>query len=101
MKAALLLLAAQGELAIDVNQVGFAPDAPKLAIARTPDAAPRDWRVEDAAGKTILTGKTRPLPADPRAGGHQQAIDLSALTDPGKGYRIGRAPTRRSRSRRA
>ncbi|UUL81215.1 glycoside hydrolase family 9 protein [Sphingomonas qomolangmaensis] len=88
MKAALLLLAAQGELAIDVNQVGFAPDAPKLAIARTPDAAPRDWRIEDAAGKTMLSGKTTPLPADPRAGGHQQAIDLSALTDPGKGYRI-------------
>ncbi|WP_052134373.1 glycoside hydrolase family 9 protein [Sphingomonas sp. 37zxx] len=88
MKAALLLLAAQGELAIDVNQIGFAPDAPKLAIARTPDAKPRDWRIEDDTGLTVLSGKTRPLPADPRAGGHQQAIDLSALTEPGKGYRI-------------
>lgn len=88
MKIALLLLAAQGDLAIDLNQVGFAPDAPKLAIARTPDTAPRDWRVEDETGKAVLSGKTRPLPADPRAGGHQQAIDLSALTGPGKGYRV-------------
>lgn len=76
------------ESAIDLNQIGYAPAASKIALARMPQHDPITWQVVNAAGKVVASGTTIPLPLDPRAGGTQQRIDFSALTAPGDGYRL-------------
>lgn len=78
----------QSDIAIDLNQLGYAPAASKIAIARIANDEPLAWRVLDANGKTVASGKTIPLPADPRAGGRQHRVDFSTLTTPGEGYRL-------------
>lgn len=76
------------DIRIDLNQIGYAPDASKIAIVRTQNRESLAWRVVDAGGGTVASGRTLPLPVDPRAGDRQHRIDFSALTVPGEGYRL-------------
>lgn len=83
------------EIAIDLNQIGYAPAASKIAIVRVQTRDPMPWRVLDAAGRVVAQGKTVPLPIDPRAGAMQHRVDFSMIRTPGEGYqlRIGAIPS--------
>ena len=85
---ALLAVAAQTPPpAIHLNQIGFLPDGPKRAIVATNTDAPLDWRVIDAAGKVVASGRTQPGGADEASGDRVQIVDFSILDRPGA-YRL-------------
>ncbi|RYY29413.1 MAG: glycosyl hydrolase [Sphingomonadales bacterium] len=72
---------------IHLNQLGFEPGDAKIAIL--PDSEPVEWQLVDAAGKTVLRGKTTPYGNDPASGSKEvQRIDFSAYTREGQGYRL-------------
>lgn len=76
------------ERAIDLNQIGYAPAASKIALVRVQTRDPMPWQVLDAAGRIVAQGKTVPLPVDPRAGETQHRVDFSRVRTPGEGYRL-------------
>jgi endoglucanase len=89
--APLLMLAApacgQGT-AVRVNGVGFAPDAPKRAVVETEATAPIAWKVEDARGRVLLSGRTQPYGPDAASGRRVHRVDFGALRTPGQGLRL-------------
>ena len=88
LAATMLGGASAPDVAINLNQVGYAPGASKIALVRLQTRDPMAWRVVDTAGRTVASGRTLPIPADPRAGGEQHRVDFSAVTTPGEGYRL-------------
>jgi endoglucanase len=72
---------------IRLNQVGFLPDAPKRAVIASAATAPLAWRIVDARGKTVATGKTTVAGADRASGDHVHLVDFHGVTAPGT-YRI-------------
>lgn len=76
---------------IALNQLGFLPGSPKLAIMPHVAEAPVDWEVRDAAGRVVLRGRSQAQPRDPALGYYPHVIDLSALKAAGKGYRLAAA----------
>jgi endoglucanase len=83
------------EIAIDLNQIGYAPAASKIAIVRVQTRDPMPWQVLDDAGRVVAQGKTVPLPIDPRAGNTQHRVDFSMIQTPDEGYqlRVGAIPS--------
>jgi hypothetical protein len=87
----MLLLAspARGEVFIRANQVGYATQDTKIALAFSRSALPGDFTVIDAeSGHRVFTGKARPLPGE-RWGAfeHHAELDFTGLTRPGR-YRL-------------
>ncbi len=73
---------------ISVNQVGYYPQAVKIAALASNRKSTVDWALKDASGKTVLTGKTQVMDEDSASGDVVQRIDFSAYTTPGKGYTL-------------
>ncbi|MBO9713429.1 glycoside hydrolase family 9 protein [Sphingomonas sp.] len=73
---------------IQLNQLGFETFGPKRAIVVTDAAAPQDWVLLDARGKTVASGKTIPFGPDKASGKTVQAIDVSSFHTAGGGYRL-------------
>jgi endoglucanase len=71
---------------VRVNQVGYLPDGPKHATLVTDSTDPMPWRLIDAAGNEILSGRTTPRGIDPSAGLNVQTIDFSATGRTGDGF---------------
>lgn len=82
-----LVAAAPAPIEIALNQLGFAPDAPKTAIVAG-SAAPLAWTLVDAAGRTVAKGRGQPYGDDPASGRQVQRIEFSSVRTPGKGYRL-------------
>lgn len=87
--------AAQAEPpAIDVNQLGYAPDSSRRAILRSGAPAqgraqaPAAWTLVAADGRLVRSGTTRPLGFDAASGFHLQAIDFDGPLPGGPGYRL-------------
>ena len=75
-------------LPVHLNQLGFEPGDAKIAIVHGSDV-PLAWKLVDAAGKTLLEGKTRLYGDDPASGGkYVQRVDFSAYRGEGEGYRL-------------
>ncbi len=70
---------------VRVNQLGYAPKLPKLAVYKSKDKVALDWKLVDSAGATVTSGKTKPLGEDKEAGELIHQIDFSAATTPAKG----------------
>lgn len=90
--AALLVAAGPGAanpppLPIYLNQVGFEPDGPKVAIVQG-GPAPLAWRLVDAQGRTLLEGRAQVHGKDPASGFEIQRIDFSSFRTTGQGYRL-------------
>ena len=86
-----LLLAAApawADAAIDLNQTGFSPDSPRLALLRGAPDKPVEWILRDAAGNAVLHGETKPIGEDRYAGQKLQRIDFSGKAPAGQGYRL-------------
>jgi len=86
--APLLLAAAapQGPV-INLNQLGFQPGDPKTAIIEA-EGAPLDWKLLDATGNPVASGKAQPFGPDAASGATLQRIDFSSFNTVGSGYRI-------------
>ncbi|MDG2534066.1 glycoside hydrolase family 9 protein [Sphingomonas sp. HITSZ_GF] len=88
MCSAPLLLGAQTPppVAIDVNQLGFEPGDPKLAILRA-GAEVSAWELQDDKDQVVMRGRTEPYGDDAASGLTVQRIDFSAFRTPGA-YRL-------------
>ncbi len=89
--AAFALLAATAFAAspttdIKVDQVGYLPSKPKIALVAAATPA-TDFTVRRSSDDSVvLRGKLTPPEADADSGDHVQAADFSALHDPGQYY---------------
>ncbi|MGI4750425.1 MAG: glycoside hydrolase family 9 protein [Janthinobacterium lividum] len=74
-------LSAQNQSSIALNQLGFFPDAPKIAIVsgKTTGA----FSVQTAAGKVVFTGKLKPSEQPDFSGIKTASADFSALHQAG------------------
>lgn len=71
-----------------VNQVGYLPKAPKVAIFKTASSAPDTWQLLDRSGGVVASGATTAHGNDPASGDHVQWADFSSFSKPGQGYSI-------------
>jgi endoglucanase len=71
-----------------VNQLGYLPNAGKVATLATTATAPLDWELLDSAGTSVAQGKTVPFGADAASGEAVQWVDFSAFKTAGQGYRL-------------
>src|SRR5262249_55138248 len=78
---------AQAE-AVQLNQVGFLPDAGKHAVVVSDSAAPLPWRLEDAAGRRVAAGVTAPFGLNAGSAPRVQRIDFGGFRTPGAGYTL-------------
>ncbi|UDF04698.1 glycoside hydrolase family 9 protein [Asticcacaulis sp. AND118] len=81
-----------------LNQTGFQPQSPKIAVYAVPEDAPApagrewpavDWVVKDAVNTIVLSGRSEPFGLNAGSGKVVYQIDFSALTTPGSGYVVG------------
>ena len=73
---------------VRVNQVGYLPDGPKQATLVTDATRPVRWSVENAAGRTVEKGRTRPAGVDTSSGLNVATIDFSDVRRSGSGYTL-------------
>jgi endoglucanase len=71
-----------------VNQVGYLPRAPKVAIVKTESSTPRTWQLLDRAGRVVASGSTAAHGNDPASGDRVQWADFTSFSRPGQGYSI-------------
>jgi endoglucanase len=77
--------AAEGETFVRVNQVGYHPAAPKLAIALSrADLAPIFAVADAETRQVVFEGRTRPVEGRWAAFTRHADLDLSALQTPGR-----------------
>jgi endoglucanase len=71
---------------VRVSQLGYAPRFPKFAGYKSTSPTALDWQLQDAAGKVVKSGKTKPLGEDKDAGEITHQIDFSDFQQLGQGY---------------
>ncbi|MEP9359741.1 glycoside hydrolase family 9 protein [Sphingomonas sp. KR3-1] len=81
--APLLLGATSPAIPIDLSQLGFQPDDPKIAIVTIGTGQPREWLLVDETGKTVARGMTEVFGKDAASGGYVERIDFSGFRTPG------------------
>jgi endoglucanase len=69
-----------------VNQVGYLPLLPKIAIVKSTADAPLAWALLDSNGATVVSGKTSVHGADEASGDRVHSADFSAYTKTGNRY---------------
>jgi len=74
--------------ALAVNQLGYLPNAAKIATLRTTASAPQDWQLLDGSGKAVAEGKTTPFGPDAASGDSVQLVDFSTFRTAGQGFRL-------------
>ncbi len=70
---------------IRLNQVGYLPNLPKIAVIGSAEKQPLDFKLEDASGKALMSGKTTPFGLDRDSGDELHRIDFSSFTGAGTG----------------
>lgn len=71
-----------------VNQLGYLPNAAKIATLKNSSTTPLDWDLLDAADKIVAQGKTTPFGKDVASGDEVQLIDFSSFKTSGRDYRL-------------
>ncbi|MCG8441149.1 MAG: glycoside hydrolase family 9 protein [Caulobacterales bacterium] len=74
--------------AVHANQLGFHPASAKGATVVTQADAPLDWRVVDADGRVAAAGMSEPFGLNAASAQAVHKVDMSALKEPGEGYRL-------------
>jgi endoglucanase len=82
----LAAFAAAPTLEIKVDQAGYLPNAPKVAIVVSKNASGEFTLRNSAGGAVAFKGKLSAAVDDADSGDHVQAADFSALKKPGKYY---------------
>ena len=73
---------------VRLNQLGYLPQASKIAIVESSATAALTWQVVDGAGGVLAKGTTEPRGSDADSGDSVQWADFSSFTRPGKDYRL-------------
>jgi endoglucanase len=73
---------------IAVNQLGYFPNASKLAAYATGGGSPLKWELLDGNGQAVASGDTVAFGSDPAAGESVHVIDFSSFTKAGHGYSL-------------
>lgn len=73
---------------IRFNQLGFEPEGPKRAVVKSDRSSPLDWRLVDADGAEVASGKTTVFGINVGSGEHVHHIDFSGVRTAGTGYRL-------------
>lgn len=74
---------------VRVNQIGYLPNANKRATVVSSSGSPLDWKLNDASGAVIVTGKSTPKPGiDAASGDAVHIVDFSSVTKTGTGYTL-------------
>jgi endoglucanase len=73
---------------VRVNQVGYLPRGPKQATVVTDATDPLAWRLRDAKGKVVASGRTVPHGPDTNSGDAVQLADFSRYSRSGDGYTL-------------
>jgi endoglucanase len=73
---------------VKLNQLGYLPQASKLAIVESDASEPLDFQVIDATGKVVASGRSQVGGSDKESGDDVHQVDFSALRTPGKGYHL-------------
>ena len=73
---------------VRLNQIGFYPNADKIATVATTSTTPINWQLVNSAGTAVLTGKSTVKGADSASGDNVHIIDFSSYKTPGKDYKI-------------
>ena len=80
------IIPAEGE--IYLNQVGFAPSAPKIAILQSSNDTPLNWILLDKIDNVVGTDESLPLGYSKRAGQDLHRIDFSHIKQSGEAYKL-------------
>lgn len=78
------LLAAAPSAHIHVDQVGYLPGAPKIAVVAAQEPAKAFTVVDTASGKVVVQGELSAPMEDASTGDRVQTADFSRLTKPGR-----------------
>ena len=71
---------------VRVNQLGYLPKQPKLAVLVSDADAPVPWELVDASGEVVARGNSQPRGDDAASGEHVHAIDFSSASAEGDGF---------------
>lgn len=71
-----------------VNQLGYLPTAPKVAIVKTTSEGPIPWQLLDRLGHAVLAGTTLAHGSDPASGDHVEWADFTSFSKSAAGYTI-------------
>lgn len=78
--------AAGATAAIRLNQLGYTPNAPKIAVIVHDASQPLTWTLLDAGTAAVAEGQTTVFGRDKASGEHLHQADFTAVTAPGDGY---------------
>ena len=71
---------------VRVNQLGYLPAQPKLAVLVSAADAPVAWELLSASGEVVAQGNSQPHGDDAASGEHLHLIDFSSARTEGDGY---------------
>ncbi|HVV17647.1 MAG TPA: glycoside hydrolase family 9 protein [Polyangia bacterium] len=71
-----------------VNQTGYLPALPKLAVVKTTQATPVKWELRKRGGAVVASGEAKPAGKDAASGDDVQIIDFSTFKTRGKDYTL-------------
>jgi endoglucanase len=69
---------------VAVNQVGYLPQATKIASVKSASSSPQTWELVDASGKVLQKGQTKVFGDDGASAEHVHLIDFSNVKTPGE-----------------
>lgn len=70
-----------------VNQVGYLPNGPRIAVYKTTATGSQTWQLL-RSGSVVASGQTIPKGFDAASGDNLHQIDLSAVTQTGSGFTL-------------
>ncbi len=71
---------------VAVNQHGYLPKLPKVAVLDSSAAEAQKWQLLDAKGAVVAEGETKVFGADKHSGNSVHQIDFSEFRTEGKGF---------------
>ena len=71
---------------VAVNQAGYLPKLPKVAVLESSAAEPQKWELLDAGGGVVADGLSTPFGPDANSGNSVHRIDFSSFKGKGKGF---------------
>jgi endoglucanase len=74
---------------IAVNQTGYLPKLPKVAVLDSAAAEPQKWQLYDDQGAVVAEGETSVFGADRNSGNSVHRIDFSSYKGTGRGFTLG------------
>ena len=75
-------------LLININQLGYFPNAPKIAAFHHESESPLSWSLLDEHNTQVAKGETQVMPPDTLTGSTVHQIDFTSFNTIGSGYKL-------------